>query len=116
LGRIQQSYIEIYPRWSIIHKFITEDVQYEKQKIHCLSCEAIKGTGNIIQLSHTNIPYLEDELEKSLKEALDHYGIILDIGYSQESTDGWFMSSSYVVLQREEWPLIIRTSPYHSMG
>jgi hypothetical protein len=39
LGRIQQRYIEIYPRKSISDKLMTEGVQYEKQKIRLLCCK-----------------------------------------------------------------------------
>jgi hypothetical protein len=74
LGRIQQRYIEIYSRKSIIDKFITEGVQYEKQRLVFFLVKLLREPVKLYS-SLTDIHYLLDgELEKDLKEALDHFG------------------------------------------
>jgi hypothetical protein len=64
----------------------------------------------------TDIPYLpDDELEQGLKQAVGHFGTILDIGLNQESTDGWFMGSDYAVIQQDEvktYPELHHTIPW----
>lgn len=120
LGRTQQRYIEIYPGKTILHKFETEGVHYEKQKIRLLPCKAIEGNGKVIQISLTDIPYLPDnEITDGLKEALGHFGHILDIGLHQESIDGWFMGTGYAVIQQDEntqYPELHHTIPWGDSG
>jgi hypothetical protein len=121
LGRTQQRYIEIYPRDSIIDKFVTEGVQYEDQKVRLLPCKAIAGAGKVIQISLLDIPYISDdkELEKGLEKALGRFGTILDIGFNHESLDGWFMGSGYAVIQQDEtseYPELHHTIPWGDNG
>ncbi|KAI8081049.1 hypothetical protein BDF21DRAFT_326845, partial [Thamnidium elegans] len=57
----------------------------------------------IIRLNLSDIPILEkSDIISKLTEFLSKLGTLLDLGFTYESTMGWFMGSSYAILQRDD--------------
>lgn len=120
LGPSHQRYVEIYANQQIEQRFRQEGIPYAHHHVRLLPCKAVDGTGKVIQINLTEIPFLPDqELKKGISDALSHFENILDIGLKYESTQGWFMGTGYAVIQQDaenSYPELHHSSPWEEQG
>jgi hypothetical protein len=83
---------------------------FEDAKLRILPSEAIDAKAKIINLELSHLPMLPKiEVLAGLKQSLEVFGKILDIGIVTESSTGFFMGSGYAVLnvyQDESTPVV----------
>ncbi|KAI9478817.1 MAG: hypothetical protein EXX96DRAFT_638185, partial [Benjaminiella poitrasii] len=93
-------YLEVYiTRENDKNDMANIGLKFPDSKLQVFPCIAIDDTANILTLKLSHLPMLlNNQVLIGIKQSLEIFGIILDVGITTEANMGFFMGTGYTVI------------------
>jgi hypothetical protein len=93
-------YLEVYiTKQNDQNDIANTGIVFRDFKLQVFPCSAIEDTAKIIKLKLSHVPlFTKDEVLDGLKQSLEIFDKVLDVGITTEAETGFFMGAGYAVL------------------